>query len=141
MDVATLAKDVAEFLVPALPYLTKAGEEAVKEVGKKISGEALDYARSLWAKLRPKAETTPLLKGAVEEVVAAPEDGDVQAQLRHQLKKLLADDAELARELDSILQNAKRAGVKVNIASGERAAVLDQANNNIVITGDQTYER
>ena len=35
MDVVTLAKDLAVFLTPLLPYLLKAGEKAAEEAGKK----------------------------------------------------------------------------------------------------------
>ena len=133
MDVALLAKDAIALLVPALPYLVTAGNKAVEEVGKKIGGDALDYAKTLWAKLRAK----PALQQAISDVVAAPKDEDAQAQLRLQLKKLLAADTEFASELESILGEAKKA----NIASGERAVVLDNSDNNIVITGDQKYER
>ncbi len=34
MDVTTLAKDLAVFLTPFLPYLLKAGEKAAEEAGK-----------------------------------------------------------------------------------------------------------
>jgi hypothetical protein len=33
MDVTTLAKDLAVFLIPFLPYLLKAGEKAAEEAG------------------------------------------------------------------------------------------------------------
>jgi len=141
MDPAMLAKDVAMFLVPALPYLIKAGEKAVEEVGKKIGGEALDYAKSLWAKLRPKAEATPLLKEAVEEVVAAPKDEDAQAQLRLQLKKLLTNDAGLARDLEGILQNAKSAGVTVIVSGDRSVGIGGNVSGSTIITGDQNNER
>lgn len=137
MDIALLAKDAVTLLAPALPYLVTAGNKAVEEVGKKIGGDALDYAKTLWAKLRPKAEAKPALLEAIKDAAAAPKDEDAQAQLRVQLKKLLKDDARFASELESILGEAKKA----NIASGERAVVLDNSDNNIVITGDQKYER
>jgi hypothetical protein len=141
MDPAMLAKDVATFLVPALPYLYKASEEALKEVGKKLGGEALEYAKSLWAKLRPKAEATPLLQAAVEETVAAPEDDDAQAQLRLQLKKLLTNDAGLARELEGILQNAKSAGVTVIVSGDRSVGIGGNVSGTTIITGDQNYDR
>ena len=141
MDPAMLAKDVAMFLAPALPYLIKGGEKAVEEVGKKIGGEALDYAKSLWAKLRPKAEATPRLQEAVEEVVAAPKDEDAQAQLRLQLKKLLTNDAELARELESILQNASNAGVTVIVSGDRSVGIGGNVSGSTIITGDQNNER
>jgi hypothetical protein len=139
IDIAILAKDVAAWLIPALPYLTKAGEEAVKEVGKKISGEAFDYAKSLWAKLRPKA--TPALQEAVNDVIAVPESTDRQGQLRVQLEKLLAGDADLARELSGILQNAKNAGATVIVSGDRSVGIGGNATGNTIITGDHSNER
>lgn len=139
-DIALIAKDVAAFLVPALPYLVRAGDKAVEEVGKKIGGEAMDYAKRLWARLRPKAESTQALQAAISDAAAAPEDEDAQAQLRLQLKKLLADDEQLAKELAEVLADAQKAGVTV-IASGDRAVALNNSNNNQINTGDRTYER
>jgi 3-hydroxyacyl-CoA dehydrogenase len=141
IDVAILAKDVAAYLIPALPYLMKASEEAVKEVGKKIGGEALDYAKSLWARLRPKAEATPALQGAIVDVAAAPDDEDAQAQLRHQLKKLLADDTKLASELNGILQDAKNAGVTVIVSGDRSVGIGGNVSGSTIITGDQNHER
>ena len=141
MDPATIASGVVTYLIPALPYLYKLGGEAAKEVTKKISGEAFDYAQSLWAKLRPKAEATPALQEAVADVAATPEDEDAQAALRYQLKKLLANDTELAHELEGILQNARSAGVTV-IASGDRSVGIGgNVSGSTIFTGDQNYER
>ena len=141
MDPAMLAKDVAMYLVPALPYLIKGGEKAVEEIGKNIGGAALDYAKSLWAKLRPKAEATPLLQNAVEEVAATPKDEDAQAQLRIQLKNLLAKDAELARDLEGILQNAKNAGVTIIVSGDRSVGIGGNVSGSTIITGDQNNER
>jgi hypothetical protein len=56
MDVTTLAKDLAVFLTPFLPYLLKAGKKAAEEAGKKLGGDAWDRAKGPWAKLCPKVE-------------------------------------------------------------------------------------
>lgn len=136
MDITILAKDVATWLIPALPYLAKAGEEAVKEVGKKISGEAFEYAKSLWAKLHPKAEAIPALQEAVKDVVAVPESADRQGQLRVQLEKLLASDADLARELNGILQDAKNAGVNLNVSGDRAVSIVGNVSNSNITTGD-----
>jgi hypothetical protein len=39
MDVTTLAKDLATFLIPLLPSLLNAGEKAIEEVGKKFGAD------------------------------------------------------------------------------------------------------
>jgi hypothetical protein len=79
MDVTTLAKDLAVFLTPILPYLLKTGEKAAEEAGKKLGGDAWDRAKGLWAKLRPKVEAKPAAQEAVQDAAAAPNDNDIQA--------------------------------------------------------------
>jgi len=89
MDMTTLVKDLAVLLTPLLPYLLKAGEKAAEEAGKKLGGDAWDRAKALWAKLRPKVEAKPAAQEAVQDAAAAPNDKDMQAALRLQLRKLL----------------------------------------------------
>jgi hypothetical protein len=101
----------------------------------------MDYAKRLWAKLRPKAEARLELKGAINDAATAPEDEDAQAQLRLQLKKLLADDEQLAKDLQAVLADAKQSGVTV-IASGDRSVGIGgDVTGSTIITGDQNERR
>jgi hypothetical protein len=137
MDVTTLAKDLAVFLIPFLPYLLKAGEKAAEEAGKKLGGDAWDRAKGLWAKLRPKVEAKPAAQEAVQDAAATPNDNDIQAALRLQLRKLLAEDAVLAREIERVWQEAQQAGAIV-IAAGERSVAIGRdVSSSTIITGDQ----
>ena len=137
MDVTTLAKDLAFFLTPFLPYLLKAGEKAAEEAGKKLGGDAWDQAKGLWARLRPKVEAKPATQEAVRDAAAAPNDDDIQAVLRVQLRKLLAEDAVLAGELERVWQEAQQSGATV-IAAGERSVAIDRdVTDGTIITGDQ----
>jgi hypothetical protein len=137
MDVTTFAKDLAVFLIPFLPYLLKAGEKAAEEAGKKLGGDAWDRAKGLWAKLRPKVEAKPAAQEAVQDAAATPNDNDIQAALRLQLRKLLAEDAVLAREIERVWQEAQQAGAIV-IAAGERSVAIGRdVSSSTIITGDQ----
>ena len=137
MDVTMLAKDLAVFLTPLLPYLLKAGEKAAEEAGKKLGGDAWDRAKGLWAKLRPKVEAKPAAQEAVQDAAAAPNDNDIHAALRLQLRKLLAEDAVLAREIERLWQEAQQAGATV-IAAGERSVAIGRdVISSTIITGDQ----
>ncbi len=98
MDVSVLAKDVAAFLTPFLPYLLKAGEKAAEKAGEKMGAGAWERARTLWGTLRPKVEARPAAQEAVQDVAQSPADPDAQAALRLQLKKILAEDPTLAAE-------------------------------------------
>jgi hypothetical protein len=137
MDVTTLAEDLAVFLTPFLPYLLKVGEKAAEEAGKKLGGDAWDRAKGLWAKLRPKAEAKPAAQEAVQDAAAAPNDEDIQASLRLQLRKLLAEDAVLAGEVARLWLEAQQAGATV-IAAGERSMAIGRdVTSSTIMTGDQ----
>jgi hypothetical protein len=123
MEVTTLAQDLAVFLTPFLPYLLKATEKAAEEVGKKFGAATWDRAKVLWGKLLPKVEAKPAAQEAVQNAAAAPNDEDIQAALRVQLKKLLAEDAALAGEIAHLWQEAQQAGVTV-IVVGERSVAI-----------------
>jgi hypothetical protein len=141
MDVTTLAKDLAVFLIPFLPYLLKAGEKAAEEAGKKLGGDAWDRAKGLWAKLRPKVEAKPAAQEAVQDAAAAPNDEDIQAALRLQLRKLLAEDAMLASEIERLWKEAQQKGTTV-VAAGERSVAIGRdVTSSTIITGDQNVAK
>src|SRR5215211_5273888 len=123
MDIGALASSVTTALVPLLPYLLKAGEKAAEETGKTVAGQSLEWAKSLWTKLKPKIEAKPAALQAAQDAAQTPEDDDVQAALRVQLKKLLADDQSLAEEVSRWLEQGKAAGVNVS-AIGERSVAV-----------------
>lgn len=135
MDIATLAKEVALFLTPFLPYLLKAGEKAAEEAGKKLGGDAWERAKGLWGKLRPKVEAKPAAQEAVADAATEPENEDAQAALRQQLRKLLVEDDGLATEIGQQWAAAQAAGVTI-IASGDRSVAAQSITGSTVVTGD-----
>jgi len=106
MDIPTLAAEVTGVLVPALPFLMKAGEKSAEVIGQQLGTSVSETAKALWRKLRPAVEANPQAVAAVQEVVATPDDADVQAALRLQLKKLLAADESLLAGLAQVLEAA-----------------------------------
>lgn len=137
MDIGELTQSLSTTLIPLLPYLLKVGEKAAEEAGKKIGGETWDWAKDLWARLRPKVEAKPSALEAAQYVAQTPEDKDAQAALRMQIKKLLAEDEALAEEVTQWLEKARAAGITVT-ASGDRSVATggDVSGSNI-ITGDR----
>jgi hypothetical protein len=136
MDVALLAKDLAVFLTPFLPFLIKAGEKAVEAAGSKLGGDLWEHAKRLWGMLHPRVEDRPAAQEAVADVVNEPENEDAQAALRQQLKKVLTEDEGLAQQIAAQWAAAQAAGVKI-VASGERAVAANNISNSTVVTGDQ----
>lgn len=135
MDITTLAKEITLFLTPFLPYLLKVSEKAAEEAGKKLGSDAWERAKGLWDRLRPKVEARPAAREAMADVVAEPQNEDAQAALRLQLRKLLAEDEELAAEIGRQWAATQAAGVTI-IASGERAVAAQSITDSIIVTGE-----
>ena len=93
MDPASIATTAVTFLAP---YLAEGGKAAAKKIG-----EALVAALERRFKGKPAAEE------AMSDMKATPQDLDIQAALRHQLKKALAADPEFLAELARLLGEAE----------------------------------
>ena len=119
MDPITLGTTLVTFLSPFLPHLLKLGEKVAEEAGKQLGADAWEEAKTIWSKLRPKVETRPTVQEAVQDVARNPADEDAQTVLRIQLKKLLTEDAALAKEL-----SATMAGRVVQRALAERGSTI-----------------
>ena len=92
------------FLTPFLPFLLKLGDKAAETAAGKFGEDAWVKAKAVWEKLHPKVQAKEAAKEAITDLVDAPDDKDLQAALRVQLKKLLDSDAALAEAIDQILQ-------------------------------------
>jgi len=137
MDPVSLATAITGFLAPLLPYLLKGGEKAAEEVGKKFGGAVWDRAAALWARLRPRLEARPASQEAIQEVAKAPDDQAAQGALNLQVRKILAEDSELAQEVARWLEETRRTGVRITVASGDRSvAVGGVVAVSTIITGD-----
>jgi hypothetical protein len=104
MEITTLIT----FLIPFLPTLLKRRgmavlDKATESAASRIGEAAFSKAEAVWGKLSPKIEANPGVEEAINDVANHPEDEDFQAALRVQLKKLLAMDEELPKEIDRIL--------------------------------------
>ncbi|WP_373525619.1 hypothetical protein [Nostoc sp.] len=100
MDIALLVK----VLAPCLPFLFNMGNKAVEGASQKVGEDVWNKAKAIWAKLHPKVEAKEAAKEAATDVAQKPEDEDLQASLRVQLKKILEADTALAEEIAQILQ-------------------------------------
>src|SRR5215207_1151237 len=136
MDIVALASSVTTVLVRLLPYLLKAGDKAAEETGKAVAGQSWEWAKLLWTKLKPKVEANPAALAAAQDVAQAPEDGDLQAVLRVQLKKLLTEDQSLAEDVSRWLEQGKAAGISVS-AIGDRSVAIGRDFQGTINTGDQ----
>ncbi|MFK0733343.1 MAG: hypothetical protein ACIWVG_19695 [Gloeotrichia echinulata HAB0833] len=100
MDVALIVK----FLAPCLPFLLNVGNKVAEGALQTVGEDVWNKGKAIWAKLQLKVEAKEAAKEAAADVAANPEDEDLQASLRVQLKKILDADTTLAEEIAQILQ-------------------------------------
>ncbi len=147
VDPMSLARDLGLFLTPWLPYLQKAGEKAAEEAGKQVGGAAWEHAKLVWSRLRHKVEAKPDVKDALQNVANVPADERAQTALHLQMRKLLADDPELAHDLAALLDQARQSGYMV--FAGQQAVIVhgsvyglavgDIASTSAAASGEQTH--
>lgn len=119
IDSAALAGETVRRIIQ---HLTPTGSVAERKAG-----------AAFWHALESALASRPVAREALADLAAAPDDADVQAGLRLQLKKLLAADPDLARELERLLHPGEEADRR-----GEGAEVHDRgirAGRDVVVTG------
>jgi CHAT domain len=125
MEIATLMAAISPFL----PSLLNPHD---REIDLPTASSAAQTARAIWEKLGSKIAAKPAAQEAEIDLVNRPEDKDLQAALRVQLKKILDRDPELSEVIDRILQADamdRPTGVKIqqNI-TGDRNQTLGQVS-------------
>ncbi|NEP69028.1 hypothetical protein [Moorena sp. SIO3A5] len=128
MDSALLVK----FLAPCLPFLLKAGNKVVEGALQTLGEDVWRKATAVWGKLQPKLEVKPLAKGAVEELANSPDDPDALDVLQKQLKKLLEQEPELAKDLAELLKK-KPEGIT------KKSGNINAGRDAIFSSGDLTF--
>ena len=123
MEIAALTA----FLAPLLGDLLRGVADRAKEG---VTDAAWEQARKLWARLRPKVEDNADAKAATDVLAENPDDAEARATLTFLLRRMLAEDPELAAAVTADWQHISA------IASGDRAVALVDSDNNVVITGD-----
>ncbi len=118
MDPVTIASIASSATALLIPYLTKAGEKAAEEVGRKLPEQVGKVWHAITARFRGKAPA----EEAVKNLVANPEDQDNEASFRKELRKLIASDAAFAGELAELLKAAEHEGGDNLIVTGSGAA-------------------
>ena len=134
--------DVAQTAGAVLPYVTGAvaayGATTLEKVREAVVDKAADGTVSLGHRILHRIlrrdESRPAIEGAIADVAAGEEDSE--AALKLQIRKALAADPELARDVAGMLPS----GITV-VASGERS-VATHTNYGVISTGDNpTFRR
>ena len=117
METATISATVAAAWIALQPYLPVIATKAAEKIGSALP-EAVDR---LWSALKAKFETKPAAKEALTDVVRNPEDADLQAAFRVQLKKMLEEDPAFAEQIKGLVEET---GAQVDVRVRDGAAAI-----------------
>ena len=104
-EIAELAREVVAVVAPVLPQLVEEGREVTEELSQEYGYTVRKKARRLWCMLHPHLERRPGACEVIDHLSNAPEDEDAHAALRFQVRKVLAEDSDLA---DQVRQEAAK---------------------------------
>jgi hypothetical protein len=136
--VAPLAAQLIGVLSPFVPRLLGIAQGAVTGAADDVENNAWGLAKKIWQKLQPKVDARPTAQEAANDVGTNPGDEDSVAAFRKELRKLLAEDSDLTRELRQLIEEGERAGVVQVTAQGTKAvAIGGNASGAIIVSGDR----
>lgn len=124
------------FLAPALGFLMGVSDDVSERATGSLGAAIWSQASRLWSRLGPSVEADPAARDAAEQLRDAPEDLEARAALAFRLRRILAEDPELASALDSDWEAAR--GQTTAVAAAERSVALAGRNvGNVIVTGDR----
>ncbi|MFG6202417.1 hypothetical protein [Nonomuraea sp. JJY05] len=131
--------DVSAVVALVMPYVSAAigayGSAVLTKAQDVAADETVGLGRRLLQRIWQRPESQAELQSAVSDRVQAPDDDDSLAALRLQIKKALAADPALVKELADMLGPAAAPAAMTVSAVGERA-VAARTNTGIIQTGD-----
>jgi len=99
--------DIPALAGQVMPYITAAiaayGAAVWTKAQDTMADETVSLGRRLLQRLARREESRPQLEAAVADVAESPRDEDFVAALRGQIKKALAADAQLAADIEAML--------------------------------------
>ena len=126
MDITILSATAVALLSP---YLAEAGKAAAKKAGEAIA----DTVPKIYQVIKAKFAQKPTAAEALTELEKNPTDEDLQAAIRVQLKKLLAEDSSFANQLQQLIETAQAvAASNITNVTGDGIAVVGDDN---IVTG------
>jgi hypothetical protein len=126
MDPATISAIAAAAVGFLSPYLAKAGEAVARKVGEDVYGA-----------IKTSFEGKTVAQEALSDLEKSPNDTDLQAALRVQLRKLLAEDESFAAQLQGMLQEAGETEAGATIiqqVAGDDAKQFGQVFGNVTFS-------
>ena len=117
MDAGTLALTVQQLTPILQQYGPLFATKTVEALGEKVP----DAVGKLWQSLKTKFDTKAAAKEALTDLLKTPDDADLQAAFRVQLKKLVEEDAAFGEQLQALLKDAQTTTTNQAYATGGSA--------------------
>ncbi|MFB4265146.1 hypothetical protein [Nonomuraea sp. GTA35] len=141
-----MAAELATLVGELSPYVTAAvgayGAAVLARAHEEVADVTVGWGRRMLQQIfgvRPDEDEVP---ETVIELAQAPDDPDLQAALRVQIRRVLAADEELAARLRAMLAEARAetagTGTATVTASGERSVAIGRDNSGTIVTGDHS---
>src|SRR3990170_2678026 len=108
MDPGIISTTVEATWTALQPYLPVLATKAVEKAGSELPAAV----GKLWSGLRAKFDTRPPAKEALVDMLKNPDDSDLQAAFRVQLKKILENEPAFVEELMGLV---KETGARIDI--------------------------
>lgn len=134
MSISQLASDAVANLAPFLPFIHDATSGAAKKLGEKTTEAGLEYASRIWAWLHARSSSVPDMQAAALDVAQNPDEADLQAVLRVQIRKLLESQPKLEQELQAIVDSKPQQFNSVTASGDGAIAIGGNAVGNIMTT-------
>jgi hypothetical protein len=137
MDIAVIVKSLA----PCMPFLLTMGNKAAEGASQKVGEDVWNRAKAIWDKLWPKVEAKEEAKKAATKAQQNPDDDDLQAAFRVQMREILEADTELAEEIAKILQTQKSddSSSSVNAQSYDESTQINAGRDVLNPNFSRTY--
>lgn len=131
---AIVLSAVTKVASSAAAPITAAGEELVKMVAQSAGNQVAMLMKAVLTKFKDH----PAASDTISDLAKSPQDKDVQAAFRLQLRKALESDPAFADELRKLLEIAESESSTDSTvtASGERSVAAGRDVNAPIITGD-----
>jgi len=109
------------------PYLPALATKAAETLGEKVP----DGIGKLWAGLKERFAKKPSAEEALQDLLKDPNNADVQAAFRVQLKKLLDEDKEFAASLKKLTEQAQPAQHFEAKVEGDQNVTVQGSGNTV----------
>lgn len=130
------ASALIAFLSPVLPFLSGISEKAADGLMHKMGADGWDRAKKVSALLRPKINNDPEAQEAVQHLINEPNSQGCKASLRMQLKKILKNDPQLAREIALLIGGDSDTPTRIATTKVDTINTPDSNNTVQVGTGN-----